>query len=186
VGSLSLPPQPDQAERTLTKPRLSVSVNHVDELSPEWRELMKLSTRGRYGARALVDLALRYGEGPLLLRDIAKRQDISEHYLEHLCILLKAAGIIKSIRGARGGVALAKPPSEIRLSEVIQTLEGSTAPVECVNDAKICQRSASCATRDIWGRIRNAIDEVLESTTLQDLAERQREKEKNESVMYYI
>ena len=148
---------------------------------------MKLSTRGRYGTRALLELALHQGEGPVLLKDIAQRQQISLQYLEHLITPLIAGGIVRSTRGARGGVWLVKPPEEIRLSEVIQVLEGSIAPAECVNNPGICSRSKFCATRDIWGELKEAMDEVLESTTLQDLVERQKRKEQpEEEVMYYI
>ena len=147
---------------------------------------MKLSTRGRYGTRALLELALRQGEGPVLLRDIAQRQQISLPYLEHLITPLIAAGIIRSTRGARGGVLLARPPEEIRLSEVIQLLEGSIAPAECVNNPEACMRSEFCVTRDVWDELKKAMNGILESTTLQDLAERQKGKERPEKAMYYI
>ncbi len=147
---------------------------------------MKLSTRGRYGTRALLELALHQGEGPVLLRDIARRQQISLPYLEHLITPLIAAGIVRSTRGARGGVLLARPSEEIRLSEIIQLLEGSIAPSECVNNPEVCMRSGFCATRDIWSELKKAINGVLESTTLRDLVERQKRKEQPEEAMYYI
>jgi len=147
---------------------------------------MKLSTRGRYGTRALLDLALHQGEGPVPLKDIAQRQQISLLYLEHLIAPLIAGGIVRSTRGARGGVSLAKPPDEIRLSEVIQLLEGSIAPAECVNNPGICTRSELCVTRDIWSELKKAMNGILESTTLQDLVERQKRKERTEEAMYYI
>ena len=147
---------------------------------------MKLSTRGRYGVRALLDLALHQGEGPVLLKDIARRQEFSLAYLEHLITPLIAAGLVKSTRGARGGVFLLKSPAEIKLGEVVQLLEGSIAPVDCVNDPKICHRSASCVTRDIWIEMKRAMSQVLDSTTLQDLVERQRQKGQIETGMYYI
>ena len=147
---------------------------------------MKLSTRARYGTRALLDLALHSGEGPVQLKDIAQRQQISAMYLEHLITPLVAAGIIRSIRGARGGVWLAKPPQEIKLLEVVRLLEGSLALVECVNDPKCCPRSGFCVTRDIWGELKQAMNGVLESTTLQDLVERQKRKEQSTEAMYYI
>ena len=146
---------------------------------------MKLSTRGRYGTRALLDLAL-HEEGPVLLKDIAQRQQISLQYLEHLITPLIAAGIIRSTRGARGGISLAKPPEQVKLSEVIQLLEGSIAPAECVNNPGVCSRSELCVTRDIWGELKKAMNGILESTTLQDLVERQKRKEQPEEVMYYI
>jgi len=137
---------------------------------------MKLSTRGRYGTRALVDLALHSGKGPVLLKDIARRQEIPLAYLGHIITPLLAAGIIKSTRGARGGVSLLKPPEKIRLSDVIQALEGSIAPVECVNSPEFYPRSDVCVTRDVWAEVKRAMDGVLQSTTLQDLVERQKHK----------
>jgi Rrf2 family cysteine metabolism transcriptional repressor len=147
---------------------------------------MKLSTRGRYGLRALLDLAVHQGEGMVLLKDIARRQEVSLPYLEHLITPLIAGGLVKSTRGARGGVLLLKPPAEVKLTEVVQLLEGSIAPVDCVNDPRVCSRSASCVTRDIWMQITDAIIQVLDSTTLQDLVERQRQKEQTETGMYNI
>ncbi len=147
---------------------------------------LKLSTRGQYGTRALLDLALHEGKGPVLLKNIAQRQQISLRYLEHLVTPLIAGGILRSTRGPRGGVSLAKAPGEIRLNEVIRLLEGSISPVECINDPGICTRSKVCATRDIWSDLKNAVNEVLESTTLQDLAERQKRKEQRKETMYYI
>lgn len=138
---------------------------------------MKLSTRGRYGLRALLDLALHQDEGLVLLRDVARRQEFSLAYLEHLIAPLIAAGLVKSTRGARGGVLLLKPPAEIKLGQVVQVLEGSIAPVDCVNTPALCHRSASCATRDIWVEMKQAMSQVLDSTTLQDLVERQKQKE---------
>ena len=147
---------------------------------------MKLSTKGRYGVRAMMDLALHYGEGPVLLKDIAKRQQISERYLEHLVLSLKAAGLVNSTRGAHGGFTLAKPPSQIRLSEIIQIMEGSIAPVACVDDPKVCSLADLCVTRDIWCEMEKAMSGVLESTTLEDLVQRRREKERPEAIMYHI
>ena len=147
---------------------------------------MKLSTKGQYGTRALLDLALHKEEEPVLLKKIAQRQQIPLLYLEHLIAPLIAGGIMRSTRGAKGGVSLAKSPKEIKLSEVIQLLEGSSAPVECVNNPEMCARSELCVTRDIWGELKQAIDGVLESTTLWDLVERQKRKEQPEGAMYYI
>lgn len=144
---------------------------------------MKLSTKGQYGTRALLELALRREEEPVLLKDIARSQQISLPYLQHLITPLIAAGIVRSTRGAKGGISLARPPEQIRLSEVIQTLEGSTAPVACVDNPRICRRSASCVSRDIWSELKKVTDGVLESITLQDLVERQKGKEQP---MYYI
>ncbi len=147
---------------------------------------MKLSTRGQYGTRALLDLVLHQREAPVLLKDIAQRQQISLRYLEHLITPLIAGGIVRSTRGAKGGVSLARSPEEIRLSDIIQLLEGSIEPVECVNNPGVCKRSKVCAPRDIWVEMKQAIDGVLKSTTLQDLVERQRRKERPGAEMYYI
>ncbi len=147
---------------------------------------MKLSTRARYGTRALLDLAFYWGKEPVQLKNIAARQNISLHYLEHLIAPLIGAGVLRSIRGARGGVQLAKDPKDIKLIDIIQLLEGTLTPVECIEKPEVCTRSPSCATRDVWSDIKKAIDGVLESTTLQDLVDRQRSKEKPEAAMYYL
>jgi len=147
---------------------------------------MKLSTKGRYGTRALLELALHQGAGPIILKDVAQRQQIPLQYLEHLMTPLIRGGIVRSARGARGGVWLAKLPQEIRLSEVIHLLEGSISPAECVNNPGVCARSELCVTRDIWGEMKEAMNGVLESTTLQDLVERHRKKEQPEPAMYHI
>jgi Rrf2 family cysteine metabolism transcriptional repressor len=132
----------------------------------------------------MVDLAIHNGESPVLLRDIAKRQQLSERYLEQLVLSLKAAGLVKSIRGAHGGFMLAKAPEEIRLSEIFQVLEGPLGLVECVDDPASCSRVDSCVTRDIWQELKDGIASILDSKTLQDLAEQQDIKDKK--LMYYI
>lgn len=147
---------------------------------------MKISTKGRYGTRALLDLALHEGEGPVLLRDIAQRQQISLSYLEHVVTPLIAGGIIRTTRGPRGGISLAKPPEGVSLDEVIQLLEGSVALVECVSNPEVCERSELCVTRDVWDELKKAMDGVLESITLQDLVERQKRKKQPGEIMYYI
>jgi len=126
-------------------------------------------------------LALHQDEGLVPLKDIARRQEFSLPYLEHLIAPLVAAGLVGSTRGVRGGVMLLKSPAQVRLSEVVQLLEGSIAPVDCVNDPGLCQRSASCVTRDIWVEMKEAMSRVLDSMTLQDLVERQRQKGRAET-----
>ena len=137
---------------------------------------MRLSTRGRYGLRTLLDLALRQDEGPVPLKDIARRQEFSLPYLEHLIAPLIAAGLVGSTRGARGGVLLLKPPAEVKLAEAVQVLEGSIAPVDCVNNPALCHRSAFCVTRDVWVEMNEAMNRFLGSMTLQDLVDRQKRK----------
>ncbi len=147
---------------------------------------MKLSTKGRYGTRAMLDVALHCAEGPVHLKDIARRQEVSKKYLEHLVARLETAGLLRSIRGAGGGMSLARPPSEIRLSEILETLEGPTAVVECVDNPERCPRSNRCATRDVWTEMEQLLGGFLESKTLEDLCRQQREKEQPATAMYYI
>jgi Rrf2 family protein len=136
--------------------------------------------------RALLELAFHQGEGPVFLKDIAREQEISLPYLEHLVAPLIAAGIVRSTKGPRGGISLARDPAGIKLSEITGVLEGSMAPVECVNDASVCRRSVSCVTRDVWTQLKDVMDGVLEATTLQDLVERQRRKTPSDPGMYHI
>ncbi len=147
---------------------------------------MKFSTRGRYGLRALLDLAVHGGNGLTPLKDIARREEISLHYLEQLMSPLIAAGLVTSVRGARGGVALCRSPAEIRLREVIEALEGSIAPTECSGDPSSCGRYELCVSREVWSEMRKAIAGVLDSTTLQDLVDRQRGRGQAGKDMYYI
>jgi Rrf2 family transcriptional regulator, cysteine metabolism repressor len=147
---------------------------------------MKLSTRSRYGMRALVDLALRNNNQAVRLKEIAESQKISLAYLEHLIIPLISAGIIKTTRGVHGGIELAKSPDKIKLKDILEALEGPLAPVNCLKDSKSCTRSSTCATRDVWQDMKEAMEKVLEASTLQDLAERQKGKELQPETMYYI
>lgn len=147
---------------------------------------MKFSTRGRYGLRALLDLAVHGGNGLVPLKDIARREEISLHYLERLMARLIAAGLVSSVRGRGGGVALSRAPADIRLSEVIEALEGSIALAECADDPSCCSRSALCVSREVWNDMKKAMIEVLDSTTLQDLIERQSCKGQSGQEMYYI
>jgi Rrf2 family cysteine metabolism transcriptional repressor len=133
---------------------------------------MKLSSRTRYGMRAMLELALEYGKKPLQIKSIADREDISNKYLEQLMAMLKSSGLVRSMRGPRGGYMLARPPAEIKLSEVFTTLEGPLVPVECLDHTEFCTRCSDCATRLIWQDLYKAMMSILETTTLQDLAEK--------------
>ena len=144
---------------------------------------MKLSTKGRYGTRALLDIALNNKEAPVPLKDIAWRQQISLSYLEHLIAPLVAAGVLHSARGVGGGVSLARPPDDIKISEIITLLEGPIAPADCVSNPDSCYRSSFCVAHDIWRELKAAMDNVLGSKTLQDLVEKQKTKRQP---MYYI
>ena len=130
---------------------------------------MKISTRGRYGTRMMLDLAAHHDQGPTPLREIAKRQDLSVKYLEQLIIPLKAAGYIRSVRGARGGYTLAKKPDKISVGQIIKVLEGGLSLVDCVEDPKVCEREKNCPTRDIWLRMSERLMEELSSLTLSDV-----------------
>jgi Rrf2 family cysteine metabolism transcriptional repressor len=133
---------------------------------------MKLSTRTRYGVRAILELAENAGKGPMQLKAVARRQDISAKYLEQLIAVLKSAGLVRSVRGAKGGYILARPANKIRLSEVFHCLEGTVTTAECVEDENYCQRAAGCAARLVWAQIHEAIEEVLAANTLQDLMDK--------------
>lgn len=137
---------------------------------------MKLSTRTRYGIRAMLELAENYGEGPLQIRVIANRQDISVKYLEQLMAMLRSGGLVRSIRGSKGGYMLSKVPAQIKLDELFTCLEGPVVTVECVEDENYCARAADCVTRQVWAQVQAAMVKVLQSMTLQDLVNRTKER----------
>lgn len=129
---------------------------------------MKLSTKGRYGVKAMVDLALNYGTSPVSIKTISKRQNISEYYLEQLFSPLRKADLIKSIRGAQGGYVLNKEPKDIKISDIIYVLEGPIEVSDCVEGTS-CDNLQYCATRILWKKIQDSIDSVIKSITLQDI-----------------
>jgi len=137
---------------------------------------MKLSTRTRYGIRAILELAEKDGSGPLRVKTIAQSQDISVKYLEQLMSILRSAGFVRSIRGSKGGYMLAKAPNQIKLSDVFDCLEGPVTTVECVEDKDYCARAADCVARQVWAQVQQAINNVLQSITLQDLVDRAKDK----------
>ncbi len=147
---------------------------------------MRLSTKIRYGTRAILELACRYGEGPIELKEIAKKQDISIKYLEQVIIPLRTAGMVKSVRGSKGGYSLALPPSEVSLNDVIETLEGPLALVDCVSEPRVCKRSSSCVTRDVWSDVSEALHRILKSITLEEMVKRKIERENGDSPVYQI
>src|SRR3712207_1176493 len=130
---------------------------------------MKLSTKGRYGVRAMVDLAINYSESPVSIKSIAGRQNISELYLEQLFSPLRKAKLIKSVRGAQGGYVLSKHPKEISVSDIIDVLEGPIEISSCIDSGE-CSNMEVCPSRLLWEKIKNSIDEVTKSITLQDMA----------------
>ena len=138
---------------------------------------MKLSTKGRYGTRLMLDLATYYGKGPVALKDIAKRQEISEKYLWQLISPLKIAGLVNSTRGPSGGYTLAKKPSEITLNDIVSVLDGPLCIVDCVKDPSLCKRSANCVTREVWSETSEELSKVLASKTLEDMIRKQKNKD---------
>ncbi len=149
---------------------------------------MKLSTKGRYGVKAMVDLAFHSEEGPVPLKNIAERQNISENYLEQLFAILRRAGHIKSVRGAQGGYVLAHDPENVKIGSILRALEGSLAPVECVFEENPfrCDHSDNCVTKLIWERMRDKVNEVVDSITLKDLLSDYRKHLNKNNYIYYI
>jgi len=133
---------------------------------------MEISTKLRYGARALAELGRVYPERPISARELAELQGLSVKYLEHILSALKTAGIIISERGMSGGYKLARSPEQITLGAVFRALEGSTAPVKCVDNPELCNQSENCPTRPTWVELKDAVDGVLSFTTIADLSKR--------------
>ena len=138
---------------------------------------MRISTKGRYALRLMLDLAL-YGNGTCIsLRDISARQNVSVKYLEQIVVILARAGFVKSVRGPQGGYRLARPPKDYTAGEILRLIEGSLAPVPCLeDDTNSCPCSAECATVVLWSRLNQAISGVVDGMTLEDLAVIQRSK----------
>lgn len=149
---------------------------------------MKLSTRGRYGLRAMIDMAQSDEVGPIATRLIAERQGISERYLEQLMVPLKRAGLVKSVRGSQGGYLLGKKPQDITAGDIVRILEGPIAPVECVSETnpEACSRADYCVTRVVWTKVRDSIAEVLDSYTLADLAHESKKAPIKDAFVYKI
>jgi Rrf2 family cysteine metabolism transcriptional repressor len=135
---------------------------------------MRLSTRGRYGTRAMLDVALHADEGLVHLTDIAERQEISKKYLEHLTARLETLGLLRAVRGTGGGVGLAKPACEITIFDILNALEGSLTPVECIERPEVCPRCVSCGARRLWAELAEITTGFLASVSLEELCERQR------------
>ncbi|NLM46193.1 MAG: Rrf2 family transcriptional regulator [Firmicutes bacterium] len=133
---------------------------------------MKITAKGEYGVRAMAMLARDYRAGPIPLREIAVREGISYQFLEQIFLPLRRAGLIASVRGAKGGYTLAHPPEKIRVGDIVRALEGPIAPVDCVAEGKnnSCRRKNICPTRGIWEKLRDTMSEVLDEITLADVA----------------
>ncbi len=133
---------------------------------------MKISTKGRYALRLMIDLAIHNTGEPISLKDVARRQEISDKYLEQIISILNKAGYVKSIRGAQGGYMLKKDPKDYTVGMILRVTEGSLAPVECVEEGMAeCERMNECATVLIWQKINEAVNNVVDNITLEDLVE---------------
>jgi len=137
---------------------------------------MRLSTKGEYASRAMLELSLHYGTKPLHIRDISEAQDIPRRFLEQILLQLKRAGLLRSRKGPAGGYSLAKPPGEISVAEVIRVMDGPLAPIDCVSVTayEVCPRERSCSLKGLWKEVRDVIAEILERTTFADLADKSR------------
>ncbi len=136
---------------------------------------MKLSTRSRYGARMMLDLAMHLNEGPVQIREIAKRQELSCKYLEQLVIPLKKARLVNSIRGPKGGHMLAKSPEDISIGQIIKALEGGFDLTDCVTNDNVCQRSSDCMIRNIWIDVTSMMYQKLDSVSLLELIQKKKQ-----------
>lgn len=132
---------------------------------------MRLSTKGRYGLRAMLEIALQQAKGPVPIHVIAENQSLSNRYLEQLLIPLKQNGLVKSVRGSQGGYILGREADKITVGDIIRALEGPISPVDCVNELNPdeCERAEFCVTRRIWSELRDSINQVLDSYSLEDL-----------------
>ncbi len=135
---------------------------------------MRLSTKGEYASRAMLEISLHHPHRPLHIREIASAQDIPVRFLEQILLLLKRAGYLRSKKGPNGGYYLAKEPSAISVAEVIRVMDGPLAPIDCVSVTahEVCPRESSCGLRWLWKEVRDSVAEILEKTTFKDLAER--------------
>jgi Rrf2 family protein len=142
--------------------------------------MIRVSTKGRYGTRLMLNLAQHYGNGSrtVILKNVATDEDISIRYLEQIIIPLKIDRLVKSIRGAGGGYKLARDPKEIRLSEILHALEGSCCLVECIEDVDFCDRLETCPTFDIWKRASEMLKSYFNNITLRDVVEMAEKKKK--------
>ncbi len=138
---------------------------------------MRTSAKTRYAMEAMVDIAMQAGDRPVALKEIARRQEISQNYLEQILVQLRAAGFVRSVRGASGGFVLGRSPCNIRMAEIAAVFEGPIDLIGCVSDTDRCSRSGSCAVRQIWVEVGECMRKALDSITLQDVADLQVSKE---------
>lgn len=147
---------------------------------------MKISTRLRYGLRAMIDLALDEDVAPVMTQAIADRQEVSKKYLEHLLKSLKDAGLVRSVRGSKGGFYLARSPEEITVEDVALAFEGSPEIVDCVGNPEVCSRREQCPTIDLWREMGDVIFSFLRTRTLADMKKLAVEKKASTAPMFHI
>ena len=147
---------------------------------------MKLSTKSRYGLRAMLFLALTRREGVVMTREIAEGQNLPETYLEQLMLSMRKAGLVSSVRGAKGGYMLAKRPEDITLAHIVVALEGSLNIADCADVPNCCTMPDSCALKDVFAEVNDALYSALDDISLADLVRRQQKKELAATPMYFI
>ena len=147
---------------------------------------MRVSTKGRYGLRILLDVALHQAQGPVALRDISRRQGISQKYLWQVINPLKAAGLLNATRGARGGYVLAQLPKDISIRDIANVLEGPVSAVASVSDPENSDRNVSCTAREAWAEIEHKLNDAMRSITLKDLIQRHKDRESRGGLSYVI
>lgn len=166
-----------ERDRSGASPLISYKTYGIIGLKNFGGMIMKISTKGRYALRLMVDLAANGGQTtPVSLRDVAGRQQLSDKYLEQIVTPLSRAGLVRSVRGAGGGYLLTRTPEEYTVGDILRPLEGDLAPVECATDEGYCDRCGDCVTVELWQEIHRAVSAVVDGTTLGDLVVRYREK----------
>jgi len=147
---------------------------------------MKLSTKMRYGTRVMVELAMAYPERAVSVKELAKHQRLSIKYLEHIMASLKGSGLVKPERGVNGGYSLSRDPDTIRLNDLFRAFEGPFSLLDCIGNPNVCQMREECPTRDTWIEMNEALEKILERTTIQDLLEKKKKLNNSASPMYHI
>lgn len=149
---------------------------------------MKITYKGDYALKIIFDLSLNYEKGMIQIKEIAKRQDIPIKYLEQIIIILKGAGYVRSRRGPSGGIWLAKPPEQIMIGDIVRLMEGSTSPIACVSTSSYskCDYEESCPFIEIWCKIRDSINSVVDTTSFKDIADKYNKMREKNAFVYTI
>jgi Rrf2 family cysteine metabolism transcriptional repressor len=148
--------------------------------------MIRLSTRIRYGLRAMIDLASYEQKEPVYLNEIASNQRISRNYLDSLFSSLRSSGLVRSLRGSHGGYCLTREPADIKVLDIIDALQGKPVLIDCLENQDLCDRAGTCAARELWKKVRTVLESTLSDVTLKDLVDLVREKKEERALMYYI